>query len=232
MEKKKEGKNLITVIVVLVILLVCALGSTAYFYLESERATGKKTVVTGKASKNDNTEKAVAVNGFDNSKSLNTTDKTYTLMAGNRVINLALDVNRKKATVSLSPCGVNFTYSLGWVTANEESCDYGIQERRGEMTFDQEVSEVMIGGFGQEASHDTMLFLMKDGTIEYLPIAKAYKTTGPDNTKTTYGTIPEVKDVIKLYQVSAGSYVTVLAQKADGSFYDLHESLTSIKAWE
>lgn len=234
MEKKKEGKNSLTVIVVLVILLVCALGSTAYFYLESERATGKETVVTGKASKNDNTEKAVAVNGFDNSKSLNTTDKTYTLTAssGDGGILLAFDANKKKVTVTLSACTINFAYNLGWVTANEESCKVREREKRGEMTFDQEVSEVMIGGFGQEASHDTMLFLMKDGTIEYLPIAKAYKTTGPDNTKTTYGTIPEVKDVIKLYQVSAGSYVTVLAQKADGSFYDLNESLSSIKAWE
>ncbi len=231
MEKKKEGKGLVTVIVILVILLVCALGSTAYFYLESERATGKETVVTGKASKNDNTEKAVVLNGFDNSKSLNTTDKTYTLSASNKVINLDLDVNRKNVTVSLSACGINLAYSLGWVTENEESCNVGIREKRGEMTFEQEVSDVMIGGFGQDASQDTMLFLMEDGTIEYLPIAKAYKADSPDNIKTTYGTIPEVKDVIKLYQVSAGNYVTVLAQKADGSFYDLNESLSSIKAW-
>ena len=72
---------------------------------------------------------------------------------------------------------------------------------------------------------------MKDGTVEYIPIAKAYKAKSPEEIKSTYGTIPEVKNIIKLYQVSAGSYVTVLAQKADGSFYDLNESLSSIKAW-
>ena len=233
MENKKEGKGLVPVIVILTILLVCALGSTAYFYLKSNENTGKETVVTDKADKNDNTEKTVVENGFYSSKSLNTTNQTYTLLgsSSNGGINLAFDADKKKATVTLSACTINLTYNLGWVTANENACDVREKEHRGDITFDQEVSEFMFGGFGQEASNETMLFLMKDGTVEYIPIAKAYKAKSPEEIKSTYGTIPEVKNIIKLYQVSAGSYVTVLAQKADGSFYDLNESLSSIKAW-
>lgn len=235
-KKKEKNNNLVPVIVVLAILLVGALGSTVYFYLKSNNETVKEKYVTGNSVKNNNTEKLVVENGFDNSKSLNTTGKTYTLVGNyaNRGMNLSFDTTKKKMEVTLSACKINFTYHLGWVTVNEETCNNEAQykyEKRGEISFSQEVSEFMIGGFGQDVVNDTMLFLMEDGTIEYIPIKKAYSTTSPEDVKSSYGTIPEVKDVIKLYQVSAGQYQTVLAQQADGSFYDLNESLTSINAW-
>ena len=135
--------------------------------------------------------------------------------------------------VYIAACRFNFTYGIGWVTMNEETCAAEGEkqyEKRGEISFSQEVSDFRIGGFGQEQSHDTMLFLMKDGTIEYIPIKKGYTGISPDKVK-SFGKIPGVEGIIKLYQVSAGSYATVLAQKADGSFYDLNESLTSISAW-
>lgn len=246
MEKEKKATNgLVTVIVILSVLLVVALSGTAYFYMKSSENTNgengnnnKESVVTDKGSKNNNTEKLVVENGFDTSKSLNTNGITYTLGSGssNGGISLTLDADRKKAAVTLSACTINLTYGLGWVTENKNYCDVKVQEHRGDITFDQEVSEVMFGGFGHDVSHETMLFLMKDGTVQYIPIAKAYKAKSPEAIKSTYGTIPEVKDIIKLYQVSAsapnaGGYVTVLAQKADGSFYDLTHSLSSINAW-
>lgn len=244
MEKEKKATNgLVTVIVILSVLLVVALSGTAYFYMKSSENTNggnggnnKESVVTDKGSKNNNTEKLVVENGFDTSKSLNTNGNTYTLVGSNGGISLYFDANKKKATVILSACTINFRYGLGWVTENKNNCNVDVQEHRGDITFDQEVSEFMFGAFGQDASSETMLFLMKDGTVEYIPIAKAYKAKSPEEIKSTYGAIPEVKDIIKLYHVSAGAqnaggYTTVLAQKADGSFYDLTQSLSSINAW-
>lgn len=241
MENGKKAKNSLTiVVVVLSILLVVTLCSTAYFYFKASRNStegdnNKETVVTDKENKNNNSEKLVVENGFDNSKSLNTNGKTYTLTGGNSNIGMTLsfDSTKKRMTVYISACRFEHTYNVGWVTINEETCaaEGGKQfEQRGEISFEQEVSDFMIGGFGQDATNDTMLFLMKDGTIEYVPIKKGYTGISPDKVK-SFGKIKEVKDVIKLYQVSAGSYTTVLAQKADGSFYDLNESLSSMSAW-
>lgn len=238
--KYKNGKGLVVAVVILVILLVCTIGTTIHFYLKSNGKTGKETVVADKADKNLNidkgddnlnTEDVVVKNGFDNSKSLNTTGKSYTLMGSyaDRGINLSFDTTKKKMSVNLSACKFNSAYGLGWVTASGEFCA-DAYENRGEVTFAQEVSDFMIGGFGQSAVNDTMLFLMQDGTIEYIPIRKAYSSNAPENVK-SYGAISGIGAVIKLYQVSAGSYVTVLAQKADGSFYDLNESLSTINAW-
>lgn len=240
MEKEKKSKNSsTTVIAILAVLLVVAISSTAYFYMKSSKAStesgDKTTVITDKENKNVNSEKLVVQNGFDASKSLNTTGKTYTLTYHDysRGMDLRLDSTKKKMEVYLAACRFNFTYSLGWMTMNEETCAASGErefEKRGELSFDQEVSDYIIGGFGQEQSHDTILFLMKDGTVEYIPIKKGYTGVLTENVK-SFGKISGVKDVIKLYQVSAGSYVTVLAQQADGSFYDLNESLSSMNAW-
>ena len=78
MENKKEGKGLVPVIVILTILLVCALGSTAYFYLKSNENAGKETVVT----KNDKTDVNASgvknvVSPFDNKKALNSEISEY-----------------------------------------------------------------------------------------------------------------------------------------------------------
>lgn len=248
MEKEKKATNgLVTVIVILSVLLVVALSGTAYFYMKSSENTNggkggnnKESVVTDKGSKNNNTEKLVVENGFDTSKSLNTNGITYTLSGSysNRGIDLKLDSQRKTMEVYLASCRFEHTYHLGWTTQNEETCaaeGEKVYEKRSEFSFDQEVSDFIIGGFGHEASGDTMLFLMKDGTIEYVPIKKAYTGTVTEKVK-SFGKIPGVEGIIKLYQVSAsapnaGGYVTVLAQKADGSFYDLTQSLSSINAW-
>lgn len=241
---KKSTNGLVTAIVVLAVLLVVALCSTAYFYFKANRNSTERgnntTIVTGKENKNNNSEKLVVENGFNTSKSLNTSGKTYTLVGGyaNSGLNLRFDSTKKTMEVYIAACRFNFTYGLGWVTMNEETCAAEGEkqyEKRGEISFSQEVSDFRIGGFGQEQSHDTMLFLMKDGTIEYIPIKKGYTGISPDKVK-SFGKIPGVEGIIKLYQVATGGngasgYTTVLAQKADGSFYDLNESLTSISAW-
>lgn len=74
-------------------------------------------------------------------------------------------------------------------------------------------------------SGDIILFLMDDGTIEYIPVYKALVTSGVDGL-ISYGTLQDLKDIVKFYSVGAirnpvGSSVTILAQTKDGTLYDL-----------
>lgn len=86
-----------------------------------------------------------------------------------------------------------------------------------------EVVDVLACGFGQAAGKETILFLMKDGTVEYIPLRKAFA----NNNFKSYGKLSGVENVIKLLPVSvnnrhgAGGYVSTVAQRADGNYYDL-----------
>lgn len=232
---KVEGKNTRykVTIVILILLLIVVTSAAGYLYLNKDGNTSSnKKIEVEKEDKDDGAFSNAISNGFIIDKSLNSNGKSYSLVSGNSSngINLSFDSSKTTMSVSICNCKFNLSYSIGWVTANEENCDGITYENRGTISFDQEVQEVLIGGFGQSNSNDTMLFLMKDGTVEYIPIRKAYTSTQPEKV-TSYGKIANVDGIVKFYQVSAGQYVTVLAQKADGSFYDLNESLTSINAW-
>lgn len=68
-------------------------------------------------------------------------------------------------------------------------------------------------------------FLMDDGTVEYMPVGKALV----DGMYKSYGKISDVENVIKFMRGSVvyGSHPErgIFAQRADGKFYDLWESL-------
>ena len=166
MENKKEGKGLVTVIVILTILLVCALGSTAYFYLKSNENAGKETVVT-KSDKTDvNTpgekETANTIIPFNASKSLNSSSKDYVLACqGNAGIYVTVDSTQQKLTFSFTPARVVEFYPLNWTsTGTDMSSDV--------IKFDKKIIDVFFGGMGQSASGDTLFILLEDGTVECL----------------------------------------------------------------
>ena len=76
----------------------------------------------------------------------------------------------------------------------------------------------------QGVNEETIFFLMEDGTVEYIPLYYALK----NNDIRSYGAINEVSDVVNLISVAAqpkdspvGGHLSVLALKADGTYYDL-----------
>ena len=92
------------------------------------------------------------------------------------------------------------------------------------ISFSQPVVDIVIGETGQSVGGDVLLFLLADGTVEYMPVVKALES---QNFK-SYGQLAGVKDVVKFYHVDAVSdtgdwsgYVTTLAQRDDGSIVDL-----------
>lgn len=223
MEEKKEGKGLVTVIVILTILLVCALGSTAYFYLKSNENTGKETVVTKSDKTDANTpvekEETNTVIPFTGSKSLNSSNKDYVLACqGNAGIYVTVDSTQQELTFSFTPKRVVEAYSLNW-TSTETNLNSSI------IKFDKKIIDVFFGGMGQSASGDTLFILLEDGTVEYIPIVHMFNHV--QGTPVSYGKINGVTDVTKfvLSTNSAGTSVTTLALKSDGTFYDLWYAL-------
>lgn len=88
-----------------------------------------------------------------------------------------------------------------------------------------EVAEYMFGMFGHASGGLKLLLLMRDGTVEYMPVLEALES----GEMRMYGKADGVSEVIRLINVHVsggiGGGLTVLAQKANGEFYDLHYHL-------
>ena len=96
-------------------------------------------------------------------------------------------------------------------------------------TFDKKITQVLIDGSGQDATSATILYLMEDGTVEYVPILKDINTnwSQTDNTKkfNSYGKLNGVSDIISLIPAEAQGYHTDLARKVDGTVINLADAL-------
>ena len=89
-----------------------------------------------------------------------------------------------------------------------------------------DVVQVMMGGFGHTPYEDTIFFVLRDGTIEYIPLVGIART----GEVRSYGKLPGVESVVRL--VKNGEVVvshgctggsTIYAQRADGKYYDLYD---------
>lgn len=221
--ENKERKNFKGIIAVLAVLLVCAIGSTVYFYLESEKQSGKETVIT----KNDKTEVNApsdknttnTIIQFDGSKALNSSTKDYAPASqGNAGIYVSVDSTQKELTFTFNPSRAQEFYNLRWSTTINAT-------ETTKINFTKKIIDVFFGGMGQDMSGDTLFILLEDGTVEYIPLVHMFNSSGVD--PISYGKIAGVTDVTKfvLATSNGGTGVTTLAVKADGTFYDLWYAL-------
>ena len=98
------------------------------------------------------------------------------------------------------------------------------------ITFDQPIADIALGESGQTVGGDVLLFLMQDGTVEYMPIVKALA----ENRFESYGKMGGLTDIVKFYRTDAidnngdfSGYITTLAQKTDGQIIDLQGFMRS-----
>lgn len=89
-------------------------------------------------------------------------------------------------------------------------------------------TDLLLTGFGQAVGEETLFFIMADGTVEYIPLAKAVQ----ENKIKSYGKLPNVNNVIKFYDGSScpaegytGCGHQSLAQRADGNYYELYDAV-------
>lgn len=92
--------------------------------------------------------------------------------------------------------------------------------------FSAKPTQVYYGEFGQDVIGRVILFLMDDGTVEYIKLMnmlenQTYKSTGKIQN------LSDVKqfDVLSVSDTEGGGYVTTIAIDKDGYYYDLNELL-------
>lgn len=226
METKKSKTGLHVFVGILLGIILCGgviFATYSLGYLTFGPQEEPTEVESNNESNDEITDENTSINSldFDISKIANSNADTYELQNYNGTINVRLDETRKLATLSFNRKTLSDTYALNWDTT-------GVVEGTVEdktITFNQGIKDIYVGGIGQDMSGDIILFLMDDGTVEYIPVYQALSTSGVDGL-ISYGTLQDLKDIVKFYSVGAirnpvGSSVTVLAQTKDGTLYDL-----------
>lgn len=92
------------------------------------------------------------------------------------------------------------------------------------LEFSQNIADVIIVGAGQTVGMERILFLMEDGSVEYVPVAEAVK----NNDFRSYGKVEGLKNIVKFYKggfsskEGIGGGAMSYAQDADGKIYLLY----------
>ncbi len=237
MEEKKISKKKNTgVIITISILIMIILGLMIYICCDKKIMINNKQNITEKKTKKEEDKTKEEENkdqpidkitnkniGLDPNKCINSNNYNYTLtdysLSG---VNFKLDQTNNTVTLYVNwDSIVQWGISFAGIRGNE----YNINN------FSGKVVDMYVNGIGQDATGSVALFLLEDGTIEYIPLYKALQ----NNDIRSYGKVNGVENIIKFYSVSAtgknensvGGFQTILAQKEDGTFYDLHENLSN-----
>ena len=232
-EGKNKGKNNVALIVIIVVLFIAVIGLGSYIFLNKDNLSSTKYVTgsnnTNTNAKNESSQKNTETTTntqetktnstitFDGLKSINSSEKNYTLSCqGNAGIWITVDSTQKVLTFSFTPTRVVEFYPLTWQSTRNDMSSSNIN-------FEKKIVDVFFGGMGQSSSGDTLFILLEDGTVEYIPIVHMFNHV--QGAPVSYGKINGVSDVAKFTLSSTAGGVTTLAIKNDGTFYDLWYAL-------
>lgn len=225
-EVKKKNNNSVLTILVVVLLLVCLTMGVYIFTNKNENSGGNNTNNNNNNPTNSEQSNAkdyanAKILVFDGSKSLNT-KRTYGLVDSNAAgVHAMVKPSQKELDFSFVPSRVVSVYALNWASQRNDVVTNTIK-------FDKKITDIYFGGFGQTADGDTLFILLDDGTVEYIPLVHMFNNA--QEHAVSYGKVPGATDVVKFVsaQVSgekASGYVTTLAIRSDGSFYDMLDAL-------
>ncbi len=140
---------------------------------------------------------------------LNYSDGTIAIQAVSR------STAPNKASLKLNWADLNAMYK----TSHDEATNSEI-----ELEFPQNISDIIIIGAGQTVGMERILFLMEDGSVEYVPVAEAVK----ENNFASRGKVENLKNIVKFYKggfdtkEGVGGGAMSYAQDADGKIYLLY----------
>ena len=225
-EVKKKNNNSVLTILVVVLLLVCLTMGVYIFTNKNENSGGNNTNnnnnnLTNSEQSNAKDYANAKILVFDGSKSLNT-ERTYRLIDSNAAgVHAIVKPSQNELDFSFVPSRVVSVYALNWASQRNDVVTNTIK-------FDKKITDIYFGGFGQTADDDTLFILLDDGTVEYIPLVHMFNNA--QEHAVSYGKVPGATDVVKFVsaQVSgekASGYVTTLAIRSDGSFYDMLDAL-------
>lgn len=247
MEKEKKNKGLIAIVIVLILVII---GLIVYIcYDKGIVKNSKKEEITEKSKKETNKSKDKVVEEKDEikpldlTKCLNTTDLTFRdPVVATTSSGLTAKVNDDKKTVTLTIDWKTFGPLTSATAYANESQDYII---RG---FEKNVKAAYVGEFGHSSVSLTLLFIMEDGTVSYMPmfvqatdqagnmrydVNYTYDKDASGKVTGTYfqvkGYVQGVTGAVEIYNVvgydsntsAVTSAMTAIAATKDGSFYNL-----------
>ena len=128
-----------------------------------------------------------------------------------RTVGISVNVEEINRMYNLNKSSNNFSYPI-------------------ELKFDKEISDLCISSLGfQSVGYEILMILLKDGTVEYMPLYDAMK----NNNIKSYGKIEGITDIARIGSVEfkgseGGGYGAPCAIKSDGSFYDLSKRLLKV----
>lgn len=140
---------------------------------------------------------------------LNYSDGTVAIQAVSR------SATPNKVSLKLNWSDLNAMYKTNQAeTTNDEI----------ELELSQNISDIVIISAGQTVGMERILFLMEDGSVEYIPVAEAVK----ENNFTSRGKVENLKNIVKFYKggfdtkEGIGGGAMSYAQDADGKIYLLY----------
>lgn len=145
---------------------------------------------------------------------INTNENNYYLSDYDYSAGISIELENSR-TVNLTISDLD---SWGLTNYNSNAQSFTINN------FSEDIIDIRIVSIFPAVDGFVVVFLMEDGSVEYMPVYKVFENNGARS----YGKLEGVEDIVKLYNVSAipknsptGATTTLLAQKADGTFYDL-----------
>ena len=219
-EKKKSKKGLVFTIF-LILVIIGLVGYIAYdkgiIDLGQKKEVQEKEETKQSKTQESNTNQLLK---FDTSKVVNNDSAYYNLRAQDGISGVDFSFeNKKKLSVSVTWNIIKENMLLGQNKKQDEISNYEIE-------FDKEVEDIFVGGIGHDSRSTLVLFIMEDGTVEYIHI---YEAIEKEEFK-SYGKVEGLENIVKLYSAGAhpkdsyiGGIMTVLAQQSDGKLYDLEK---------
>ena len=167
---------------------------------------------------------------FKYSDELNVVNKNFTDDSG-----LYYEIERTAETLGVSAILQDDNSVLFTLGKLERDMSFDVEQYTAGYTpkiefGDRKIQNVYCLGAGQSGYGNCVLFLMEDGTVEYMPLAYAIK----NNDFRSYGKLEGVENVVDIVTayiaggMGAGSGHTALVIQEDGTAYDIGEQLRNI----
>lgn len=248
---KKSFNKLIPVVIILVILAIAGIGTSIFFGIQNANQGTEIASLKEQINKNQNStiiidDEEIPETPSDQSTTITKAEILAEIpnnlgITSAKCLNCTADQNYNATAImgtamlyaNISPADNLARIQFAWDAikqyySNLDISNTGFQSI--DISLSGQVTDVFIARFGQAAGDETVLFLMEDGTVEYLPIYTAIK----NNDFRSYGKIPELEGIVKFYTGNAiaanamtGAGYQTLAQRADGKFYELYTLLKS-----
>ena len=206
-------------IVLLVILIILVLGMGGYLVYDKvlskeevkeekvEDKTGEVKEIENTISKDETKDTSASSMILDGRKCINNKGAEYYLSSNTSINGLNITYYDNSLNVSVEPSLIKNIYN-----------DIQINDAKSyNISLSKRAVDIYLDGFGQSVGYETLFILMEDGTVEFVPLYYAFKNNNFQSYK-----LDGVENIIKFISVSAGrAGHSVLAQKPDGTFYDI-----------